>query len=154
MEIPFFLRIINTNKFQTRHLKFFITATKEAVQEGTKSTTINWYGGSISGLAIYQSDIIVSEKYANSSVINLYKDTNVYEQLYTQDLLDAYCEARLNEFQKDNTTLTVTSPWQPHLEPGLTMNINDTQNGINRNYFIETVGHGNTGTTVALAYYN
>ena len=140
-------------RFSTRFLKFSITATDKAIESGTDKVPVDWYGGSIAGLAIYESDIIVSEKYTNSGIINMYKDMNVYEQLYTQELLDTQTQYKLDEYQKDNTKVTVNSPWFPHIETGMTLNLNDQVNSVNRNYFVETISHGDSGTSIGLAYY-
>lgn len=141
-------------RFEARFLKFYVSATDIAITEGTDKKEINWYGASIAGIAIYESDIIVSEKYTNSGIINMFKDTNVYEQLYTQKLLDTYTQYKLDEFQKEPTLVNVSSPWSPHIEVGMTVNLTDSENSINQNYFVESVSHGDTGTSISMAYYS
>lgn len=141
--------------FKTRYLKIYVsTADKADITIGTDKTPIDWYGATIGGIAIYESDVVVSEKYVNSNIINLYKDNTVYEQLYTQELLDVQCQSKLNEFQKDNTKINAINPWSPHLEVGQTLYVNDTESGATaRNYFIESIGSNNGQIQLELAYY-
>ena len=68
-------------------------------------------------------------------------------------MVDRYAQAMLNEFQKNHTLAQVSVPWSPHLEVGQTVNINDTMNGVNRNYFIEGINSNNGKLNIDLAYY-
>ena len=142
------------DRFKARYLKIYISSGERAsITEGTEKLQTNWYGAAIAGLAIYESDLIVSEKYVNSNVINMYKDTTVYEELHTQELVDTYAQLKLNDFQKDNTLATVKFPWSPHYEIGQTVYLNDVESGNTaRNYFIESISKGD-GHTLSLVYY-
>jgi hypothetical protein len=141
-------------RFKTRYLKFFVdTGDNPDIEEGTESDLRQWYGAALAGIAIYESDLIVSEQYVDADVINMYKDTTVYEQLSTQELVDTYASARLTEFQKGITETTVQIPYSPHYEIGLTVRLNDTENSVDQNYFIEEIASSNGAITATLAYY-
>lgn len=149
-------------RFKARYLRFIVSCDQHptiseeyALTENKVTTEIlnEWYGAAIGGLAIYENDVLVSEKYVVSGLINLYKDTNVYEELYTQDMVDNYAQAVLNEFQKNHTLAQVNIPWSPHLEVGQTVNITDSMNGVNRDYFIEGITSNNGSLGLDLAYY-
>ncbi len=118
-----------------------------------RSGSIDYYGASIASIAIYENDTIVSEKYTDADVINLYKDTTVYEQLYNQELVDSYAQANLYEFQKDGTTVVINSPIGSHYDIGMTVNLNDEENSIDKNYFIEEVNTQNGAVTLSIARY-
>ena len=145
------------DNFKARYIKFFVSHDSEPdITDGTTDNNgvLNkWYGASISGLQIYESDIIVSEKSYDSDVINLYKDSTVYEQLYTQDMLDYYANTKLEEFKKDNTLVDTSIAYSPHLQMGQTVLIDDVENGISRNYFIQSINSNNGGLGLTLAYY-
>ncbi|MDD4804352.1 MAG: hypothetical protein PHN69_04185 [Candidatus Pacebacteria bacterium] len=151
--------------FKARYIKINVSATSSTITEGKETEIVgtedkdrtymrDYYGAAINSIAIYGTGIITSEKFVNADVINLYKDTTVYEQLNTQELVDTYAQANLNEFQKDNTTVTVTSPIGTHYDMGMTVNLTDTENSINQNYFIEEVSTDNGAVTLTLARYN
>ena len=141
-------------RLEARYLKFYVsTGNSPDIEEGPDSAKIKWYAAAIAGLAIYESDLIVSEKYVNAEVINLYKDSTVYDQLYTQALVDSYAQAKLTEFQKNRTEVTVSIPFSPHYEMGQTVYLNDIENGVARNYFIEEVASSDGEITLTLAYY-
>jgi len=140
--------------FKARYIKVRVNTTNKVdVSNGVDGKEIDYYGAAISSIAIYGNGIITSEKYVDADVINLYKDNTVYEQLNTQELVDTYAQANLDEFQKDNTTVTVNSPIGTHYDIGMTVKLNDLENSIDKNYFIEEVSTQNGATTLSIARY-
>ena len=140
--------------FSARYIKVRVSTSNEYdISEGTETDTVDYYGAAISSIGIYNNGIISAEKYVNTDVINLYKDTTVYNQLYTQELVDTYAQANLDEFQKDGTTVTINSPTGIHLDVGMTVRLNDQENDINELYFIEEISTNNGATTTTLARY-
>lgn len=138
--------------FEARYLKFTVNADDIAIERTTDSGN-DTYCASIAGVAVYESDIIVGQAYTNGDVINLYKDTNVYEELYTQELVDNYADVMLTEFKKAQTKATAAVVWGPHLDVGQTVHVVDSESGTDRNYFIESISNNNGKLAVDMAYY-
>lgn len=139
-------------KFKARFLKIAVSSDKPSITNEIEDKDSSWYCCAIAGLSIYENDILYTEQTTDSDIINLYKDQTVYEELYTQELLDNYANSQLTEFQKNNNLVTTVSPWSPHIELGQTIRINDTTNGNDQNYFVESISKSN-GHNFELAYY-
>ncbi len=140
--------------FKARYIKFNVsTGSKADISTSQGDDKVEFYGAAISSIAIYDNGILKSEKYVPADVINLYKDSTIYEELNTQDKLDRYAQYNLDEFQKDNTTVSINSPIGTHYEIGMTVNLNDTENSINQNYFIEEINSDNGAVSMSLARY-
>jgi hypothetical protein len=144
--------------FKTRYIKVQVSTNNESdieeglekeKSDGTKDRTYmkEYYGAAISSMAIYDSGILSSEQYVDAEVINLYKDTTVYEELHTQELLDNYAKANLAEFQKNNTRVAASSAIGTHYDMGMTLDINGT------NYFVEEISSTNGANALTLARY-
>ena len=154
------------DRFQTRYLKYYISSGKSmsadikkttVATSGDSTTTttedIGWYGAAIAGLAIYSDDVIVGEAYVASNIISMYKDTNVYDQLYTQAMVDRYAQTTLDEYQAGTNAAAITMPFAPHLEIGQTVYLADGESGTpGQNYFIEDISASN-GFNIGVTHY-
>ncbi|MFA6619387.1 MAG: hypothetical protein WCT23_10010, partial [Candidatus Neomarinimicrobiota bacterium] len=139
------------DRFTTRYLKIYVGCSEKPTLEiGTEEKPIDYYGAGIAGLAIYSDDVLVSEAGIDAKVINLYKDTKVYEQLNSQSLLDRIAQIKLNEFQKNNNNVDVALLYGPQFEVGDTVYVPQRT----QNYFVEEVASTNGNTTLKLSYYS
>jgi hypothetical protein len=139
------------DRFSTRYLKIYVGCNEKPTFEGgSDEAPIGYYGAGIAGLAIYSNDVLVSEVGIDAKVINLYKDTKVYEQLNTQSLLDRIVQIKLNEFQKNNNNVDVALLYGPQHEVGETIYLPQRT----QNYFVEEVASNNGNTTLRLSYYD
>lgn len=141
------------DRFTTRYLKIYVGCSEKPVWTNKATDDkrlIEYWGAGIAGLAIYSDDVLVSEAGIDAKVINLYKDTKVYEQLNTQSLLDRIVQIKLNEFQKNNNNVDVALLYGPQFEVGDTVYVPQRT----QNYFVEEVASTNGNTTLKLSYYS
>lgn len=77
----------------------------------------------------------------------VYKEIKVEDEyLYTQDQIDRLAKAYLYEFIKNHQKIQVSILYTPYLRVGQTVRLTDSDyNGIDQNYFIESISHSNNG---------
>ncbi len=83
---------------------------------------------------------------------NLYKDIRISPQtLYSQAQLDSIAKAYLVEFYKNHTQASISVLYSPHLKIGDTIEVIDSSNNIDLNYFIQGIQNdlGRVSLTVA-----
>jgi len=77
-------------------------------------------------------------------------DENV---LYSQTQADTLAKSYLYEFVKDHNKISEEVLYCPHMEIGATVRIIEPFNGIDRNYFIESIKETDNFFSLVLAYY-
>jgi hypothetical protein len=84
----------------------------------------------------------------------VYKINKVSDDyVYTKEQNDYLAKYYLKEVYKNHTKINVSTLYAPHLQVGKTIEVIDTYNNTNRNYFIESI-EDNSGTcNLVLAYY-
>jgi hypothetical protein len=77
----------------------------------------------------------------------LYKEIKTSDSTsYSQEQLDRLSKAYLLEFYKNHSKATVEVLYSPYLEVGQTIHVTDAYNGIDDNYFIESISTSSSGT--------
>lgn len=75
------------------------------------------------------------------------------EVVYSQSQLDYLSKRYLREYYKDHSKISVEVLYSPHLQVGQTIAVVDSYNGINSNYFIESIKDNNGYFSLVLAKY-
>jgi len=83
----------------------------------------------------------------------VYKNTEIVDYLNTQTRLNRRAKKILREVVKKRTRAQVDVLYGPHLEVGETVNVVDSTNNIDTNYFIESITDNNGFRTLGLARY-
>ena len=84
----------------------------------------------------------------------IYKANKVSDNmLFTQTQLDYVAKAYLREFIKNHTKIQVDVLYSPHISIGDTVRVVDDYNGVDRNYFVESIKDSNGFYTLVLSYY-
>jgi hypothetical protein len=124
-----------------------------------------FYG--VSGLSedITLGDYIIQEIEGDSTLYDykylrpklgdrIYKVNKVSDEtLFSQSQLDYLARKYLLEFSKNHSKATIEVMFSPFLEVGQTIQIVDTLNNINSNYFIEEITSNDTSMQLTVARY-
>jgi len=79
----------------------------------------------------------------------IYKESEINEYLYTQELADARAMDYLEEFYKNHTKCTASVPFGPQYRVGCTVYVAEE----GHNYFIESISGTEKSLEITLAYY-
>jgi hypothetical protein len=73
--------------------------------------------------------------------------------LLTQTQLNVYAKAMLAELYKNHTKAELVEMCNPSWKQGMTLNITNTPDGINRNYLVERLQNNDGKLTLNMSYY-
>ncbi len=141
---------INGNAFTYTDLGSGNTLTGCSIDSGVTGDAGDRIAQSIAGdTTLYDDDGLLPKLGDRVKQIQKISDRN----LYTQSELDTLAKSFLREYYKNHSKISTSVLYSPFLKVGHTVNVIDTYNDVNTNYFIDSISENNNMYSLVLARY-